>query len=84
MHNHSHSCTCEHEQVRYCKHCSTVYCLNCNQEWGSKYAWTWYYPQPSYYQSGYLQRLTGEGTAGNQVTTSSGNITVPCTHEKAL
>ena len=45
-HSHNHSCTCKHEDVKYCSHCYTVYCIDCNQEWIAKSTWTltspWY------------------------------------------
>lgn len=50
-HNHTHSCECKHESVKYCSHCRTVYCEGCNQEWTAKsnhsyYPWG-YYNQPN-------------------------------------
>ena len=43
-HNHLHSCTCEHKNVRYCKHCLVVFCSDCNTEWVTKSHGYWYYP----------------------------------------
>lgn len=32
---HSHSCSCEHKEVRFCKDCKVVHCLDCKQEWSN-------------------------------------------------
>lgn len=36
-----HSCSCKHEDVKYCRTCAVVHCLDCNQEWTAKGAYTW-------------------------------------------
>lgn len=28
-----HNCTCNHENVSYCKTCKVCHCADCNQEW---------------------------------------------------
>ena len=80
-HNHSHRCKCEHEQVKFCKHCNTVYCLNCSQEWG-KQAYT-YWPSIGPYltsetlKTGYLQQLASSGTDEHRIVTGS----IACSHK---
>lgn len=85
QHNHNHSCTCDHERVRYCKHCFTVYCLDCNQEWTAKgYNGYWWYTQPSTLRWDWAIPMAGSGSG---ITQFSDNIniqndghTVTCSH----
>jgi hypothetical protein len=44
---HNHSCSCKHDNLKFCKSCQKPYCLDCHQEW-NRYAY-------QYYPSGYTQ-----------------------------
>lgn len=43
-----HSCSCKHENVKYCATCRVVHCEDCNMEWSQKVN-NWY---PIYYNAG--------------------------------
>lgn len=73
-HDHNHRCTCEHETVKFCKHCHTVYCVGCAQEWS--YQFTWSYSQPS--QWPYTTSATTAQTILNQNIPTP--TTVTCSH----
>lgn len=76
-HNHTHSCSCEHTEVKYCKHCRTVYCTGCNQEWNTKFNWNSYYtnyntnPNSWTYPTGTLTRTSGYVQTLDQNTASA-------------
>lgn len=81
-HNHNHSCTCSHDDVKYCKGCRTVYCKDCNQEWSSKPNYTWTQTYPWYnIAGGYVNSpntLYGTVTAGGTTAVpSSGTVSGP-------
>lgn len=81
-HNHNHSCTCEHKNVKYCSHCLTVYCQDCNQEWTAKSYWNF---QPYYTTYAYPNTI-GTGNLNYQ-SSSTTTITDPqltttvCSHK---
>jgi hypothetical protein len=39
MHDHQHSCECQHLNVKYCKTCEKAYCVDCGQTWPQYYWW---------------------------------------------
>lgn len=44
VHSHHH-CECQHEHIKYCRHCERPYCLDCGKEW---YAYQYYNTVGSY------------------------------------
>jgi hypothetical protein len=55
---HNHSCTCEHDNVEFCKTCKLVHCLDCKIEWRQYPTYTW----NTWPYQGYL----GQAQAGRQ------------------
>jgi hypothetical protein len=84
---HNHSCSCDHDNVKYCRVCGVVHCLDCNQEWRS--GWSWYgyrqYPSwnPYYIYTGGIQGTTSVQYVAQSANAQPSDNTVPtsgCTH----
>ena len=71
--SYTHSCKCEHKNVKYCKHCLVAYCEDCHTEWVTKSQGYWYYPYTWPYGT-----LCSDNTGAQLVTTSS----TTCSHEE--
>lgn len=82
-HNHNYSCVCEHESVKYCKHCNTTFCTDCGREWVAKSIITWTYNYP-YNQYPNIWLKSAQATAGDYVpTVSTGQLqTTNCAHSQ--
>ena len=39
-HNH-HTCTCPHNNVKYCALCNVAYCVDCGKEWVERWTYVW-------------------------------------------
>lgn len=75
-----HNCDCIHDDVKYCKTCKVVHCLDCNQEWGAKYTWSYQQGYPWYYTNtiggGNLQGGSYGGSTGSLPLGGAGGTTV--------
>jgi hypothetical protein len=66
MHNHD-MCgkVCEHNTIRFCKHCQIPHCLTCGKEWGFKV---------SYWQGQYAPTYSYTAKTGGLVTGNNVNV----------
>lgn len=62
-----HNCTCNHENVSYCKTCKVCHCADCNQEWRVAGTYNPYYWGQTYYTNGLNTPVLTSGQLGNTI-----------------
>lgn len=81
-HNHKHSCSCDHKNVKYCSTCQVVHCLDCNQEWTKRNTWNWTVGTTTYPFYGYRTAEVHGNTTGSSdwQKTVDTMLTSTCSH----
>lgn len=78
-HDHNHSCSCDHSEVKYCSHCQVVYCKGCNQEWKTypTYTYTWTYPYYGYQGGNGLNQYYNQALSQNVANALMSGLSSP-------
>jgi hypothetical protein len=70
MHYHNHSCSCEHEHIKFCKRCFKPFCEDCGKEWTEPCTQNHYYTTYPWYSYG----------DGSTTTCANPLATFTCSH----
>lgn len=79
MHYHNHSCSCEHQHIKFCMACLKPFCEDCGKEWAEPCTLSHYYP---WYGGTYTIPCasTAGVSAGDLTTCADVPVTLTCQH----